>query len=219
LNAAGAHYRVVMVIVDQGDTKMKTTLWPWVLVLCCCAGAHAADYDEALQGDLPFLSGNDPGSGPQLALQFGTNHLRGSTFVSNVGSDAQIDRDTLLFSMPANTALLSLSVTAWLGAGDGPVSALGWTWREAQGSSPAQWTPVPGTGPLFWGSASELALSGMLFGSGIREGQSRTVFYDVTFVIGDIPPWPVPEPASLLMMGTGLAALGLAAARRRTGST
>jgi hypothetical protein len=169
-------------------------------------------YDEAISGDLPI-----DGTLPLLQLDIGTNTVTGTT---GIGGGGRFDPDSFSFALPTGAHVDSITMV--------PISVIlhgatnntaAWQLNHTVDSPIVSFLstdPVaffPGAMPL---ATSPFLINWSLLGCGCSAADD---FWQGSYVLSlvvssDAAPVDVPEPATLLLLGAGLAALGGTGIRR-----
>lgn len=181
------------------------------LLACTClqpALAVPVAYDEAVDGDLSIQNGF---AMPALTFDVGTNTIKGA-FTGATSTEF----DNLVFFVPSGLVVTSGSVTLADVRGDVTIGI----WVLRSGSNViGDGTPI---GTVEASSPGSATIPGLPFGGTTYNMRHTTIgstnldavgSYVFEFVV-QASPAPVAEPAATLMLGAGLAALGLA--RRRS---
>ena len=196
--------------IRQGDASMIRFGLAVVIVLAACPVAAPAApilYEESVSGD---LSDAMP-SATVLAFDAGLNSVRGSLYSGVLAPDL----DAFAFAVPAGLSLTAITYAFTLEPDDGnTVATTSWGFDLGNSGLPAELGVIevdlfgPSAQTLF---ADVLPQGGGLYGfynvaHGSTAGLDWSSTYQIDFVVREATTG-VPEPASLLLLAAGLAAL------------
>jgi hypothetical protein len=177
------------------------------------ASAAVVDYDESVSGDLSrTISGQTP---TVFNLGAGSNTVRGTVDYQPGadGGENTIDWDSFSFIVAPEHSLASIALrvtgthegnTGWLVRSGSTVAGQGTILDALYAFTPADSTALDGP---FGAGAFYVTLYSI--------GMLGTTNYEFTLAVTDRSVPDVPEPATLALLGLGVAGFGFATVRRR----